>query len=89
MKAQRYIATGILSLFLVTGSGNVFAASSGAIAQGNISVYKGGQLADKFTGQNSVEDESLLVCDGKCMIKSPGVSLVGSDGARLAIKKDQ
>ena len=89
MKADRFIATGILALFLVTGSGNAFAAPSGAVAQGNISVFKGGQLAEKLTGQNPVEDEALLVCDGKCMIKAPGISLIGADGARLAIKKEQ
>ena len=89
MKADRFIATGILALFLVTGSGNAFAAPSGAVAQGNISVFKGGQLAEKLTGQNPVEDEALLVCDGKCMIKAPGISLIGADGARLAIKNEQ
>ena len=89
MKANRFIATGILALFLVTGSGNAFAVPSGAVAQGNISVFKGGKLADKLTGQNPVEEEALLVCDGKCMIKSPGISLIGADGARLAIKNEQ
>ena len=89
MRADRFVATGILALFLVTGSGNVFAAPSGTVGQGNISVYKGGQLADKLTGQNPVEDEALLVCDGKCMIKSSGISLIGANGAKLAIKKDQ
>ncbi len=89
MKTNRFIATGILALFLVTGSGNVFAAPSGAVAQGNISVFKGGKLADKLTGQNPVEEEALLVCDGKCMIKALGISLVGADGARLAIKNEQ
>ncbi len=89
MKANRFIATGILALFLVTGSGNAFAAPSGAVAQGNISVYKGGKLADKLTGQNPVEEEALLVCNTKCMIKAPGISLVGADGANLAIKNEQ
>ena len=89
MRTDRFIATGILALFLVTGSGNAFAAPSGTVGQGNISVYKGGQLADKFTGQNPVEDEALLVCDGKCMIKSSGITLIGANGAKLAIKKDQ
>jgi hypothetical protein len=89
MKTKQYLATAILSMFLVTGSGNAFAAPTGAVAQGNISVYQGGRLADKFTGQNPVADEALLVCDGRCMIKATGISLVGADGAKLAIKKDQ
>lgn len=89
MRANQFVATGILALFLVTGSVNAFAAPSGAVAQGNISVFKGGQLADKLTGQNPIEDEALLICDGKCMIKAPGISLIGSDGAKLAIKQNQ
>ncbi len=88
MKTKQYLATAVLSMFLITGSGNAFAAPTGAVAQGNISVYQGGRLADKFTGRNPVADEALLVCDGTCMIKASGISLVGTDGARLSIKTD-
>ncbi len=62
------------------------ALADGSIAQGDFSVYKGGQLAEKLSGQNPVENGSLLVCDGKCMIKSPGIALVAADQAKLAIK---
>jgi len=89
MKTGRLVATGFLALFLVTGSGNTFAAPSGTVGQGNISVYKGGQLADKLTGSNPIEDESLLVCDGTCMIKARGISLIGSNGTQLAVKNEQ
>lgn len=89
MKNQTFMATGIIALFLLVGSMNTFAKPSGAVAQGNISVYKDGKLADTFTGQNPVEDGALLVCGGQCMIKATGVSLVGSDGAQLAIKNEQ
>jgi hypothetical protein len=89
MRTCQLVATGFLALFLVTGSGNTFAAPSGTVGQGNISVYKGGQLADKLTGSNPIEDESLLVCDGTCMIKARGISLIGSSGTKLAVKNDQ
>ena len=89
MRTGQLVATGFLALFLVAGSGNTFAAPSGTVGQGNISVYKGGQLADKLTGRNPIEDESLLVCDGTCMIKAQGISLIGSNGAKLAVKNDQ
>jgi hypothetical protein len=89
MKNQTFMATGIIALFLLAGSINTFAQPSGAVAQGDISVYKNGKLADTFTGKNPVVDGALLVCNGQCMIKATGVSLVGSDGAQLAIKNEQ
>lgn len=68
----------------VTTTGIAFAA--GSIGHGNIGVYKGDQLADKLSGQNPIEEGALLVCDGKCMIKSEGISLVAADQAKLAIR---
>jgi len=49
-------------------------------------VYKGGHLADKLAGQNPIEDGAFLVCDGRCMIKSEGISLVAADKAKLAVR---
>ncbi len=89
MKTNKIILIGLCAFFLSLGTGNAFAGSSGAVGQGNISVYKGGQLAYTFKGQNPVEEEALLVCDGTCKVKAPGVSLIGAGGTRLAIKKDQ
>ena len=51
-------------------------ATAGSVGHGDFGVYKGGQLADKLSGQNPIDEGALLVCDGKCMIKSEGVSLV-------------
>ena len=90
MKTNKIVLTGICAFFLALGtSGNVFAVPSGAVGQGNISVYKGGQLVSSFKGQNPVEEEALLVCDGTCKVKVSGISLIGADGTRLALKKDQ
>ena len=89
MKATRYLAAGVLSFCLVVGVGTAFSAQSGTVAQGNISVYQGGQLVERLTGQNPVTDESLLVCNGKCLVKTKGVSLIGVEGTRLAIKNDK
>lgn len=79
-----------LCLVLVFGMATAtsFAAQGGSIGQGNISVIKSGQLVDKLSGQNPIEDESMLVCDGKCMIKSAGISLVAADQAKFAIKNE-
>lgn len=64
------------------------AAQGGSIGQGEFSVMKGDKLVDKLSGQNPLQDESMLVCDGKCMIKSEGISLVAADHAKFAIKNE-
>lgn len=75
----------VLALGLAT---TTFAAQGGSIGQGNFSVMKGDKLVDKLSGQNPLKDETMLVCDGKCMIKSEGVSLVAGNQAKFAIKNE-
>ena len=62
-----------------------FAAQGGSIGQGDFSVMKGDQVVEQLKGQNPVQDSSMLVCDGKCMIKSEGISLVAADQAKFAM----
>jgi len=84
---KKKIAVAALSLLLAFGPvASSFA--TGSVGHGDISVFKGGQLADKLSGQNPVEEGSLMVCDGKCMIKSEGVSLVAADQAKFAIQNE-
>ena len=59
--------------------------AGGSVGYGDISVYKNETLAGKLSGQNPVEDGALLVCDGKCMLKSEGVSLVAADQSKMAV----
>lgn len=65
-----------------------FAAQGGSIGQGNISVLKGGQVVDTLKGQNPIDESAMMVCDGRCMIKSQGISLVAADQAKFAIKNE-
>lgn len=83
-KAMMAAAFGLM----VSVSAVVTLATAGSVGHGDFGVYKGGQLADKLSGQNPIEEGALLVCDGKCMIKSEGVSLVAADQARLAIRNE-
>ncbi len=78
----RAVALGMAMSFFVATSG--FAAG-GSIVTGNISVYKGGELVSTLSGQNPIEDGVLFTCQGRCMVKSEGISLIGSDGARIAV----
>ncbi len=73
---------------LAFGTVNVGFAASGSIGHGNLSIYKNGELVSKLTGQNPIEDGSLLVCDGKCMIKSEGISLVAGNKSKVAVTNE-
>jgi hypothetical protein len=64
---------------------NVSFATGGSVGHGNISVFKDGQLTTKLSGQNPIEDGAMLMCDGKCMIKSEGISLIGTDKSQIAV----
>ncbi len=87
MKKKTFSAC-IMAALLTAGVANT-QATAGVLSEGNISVYKGGHLASTITGQNPVDEEALMVCNEKCMIKSSGVSLVGATGTELAVKSDQ
>ncbi|WP_339134687.1 MAG: hypothetical protein WGN25_16035 [Candidatus Electrothrix sp. GW3-4] len=87
MKKISVLTTGILALFLVAGSTSAFARASGIIAQGEFSVYKKGKLTKKMSGTTPVTEEALLVCEGKCLLKTTGIALVVQDGTEMAVKK--
>jgi len=65
-----------------------FAFAGGSIGHGDISVFKNGVLANKLSGQNPIEDGSLLACDGKCMLKSQGISIVAEDKSQIAVSNE-
>ena len=46
------------------------------------------RLSRKLSGQNPIEDGALLVCDGKCMLKSEGISVIAADKSKLAVKNE-
>lgn len=80
------MALGVTLSFFVATSG--FAAG-GSIVTGNVSVYKGGELVSTLSGQNPVEDGALFICKGRCMVKSEGISLIGADGAKMAVGSEE
>jgi hypothetical protein len=70
------------------GTASVGFTVGGSIGYGDISVYKNGALVSKLSGQNPIEDGSLLVCAGKCMIKSEGISLVAGGKSQVAVTNE-
>ncbi len=77
-----------LAAVMALSTANMGFAAGGSIGHGNLSVYKEGQLVSKLSGQNPIEDGALLVCDGKCMIKSEGISLIAADNAEVAVTNE-
>ncbi|MCI5135967.1 MAG: hypothetical protein D3920_13060 [Candidatus Electrothrix sp. AW2] len=85
---KKTLSACIMAALLTTGITST-QVSAGILAEGNISVYRGGHLTSTITGKTPVTEEALMVCNDKCMIKSTGVSLVGATGTELAVKNDQ
>ncbi|MCI5157082.1 MAG: hypothetical protein D3906_01335 [Candidatus Electrothrix sp. AUS1_2] len=85
---KRKILSAYITTALITGFAGT-QATAGILAEGNISVYKGGKQINSFTGQNPVDEEALLVCNDRCMVKTTGVSIVGTAGSELAVKDGQ
>lgn len=84
---KKKIAVAALSMLFALST-TVSCIAAGSVAHGDLAVYKSGKLADKLSGQNPVDEGSLMVCDGKCMIKSEGISLVAADQAKFAIQNE-
>ncbi|MCI5164732.1 MAG: hypothetical protein D3903_01265 [Candidatus Electrothrix sp. GM3_4] len=85
---KKTLSTAIMATILTAGIASTQAAA-GILAEGDISVYKSGNLSNTMIGQNPVDEEALLVCNDKCMIKATGVSIVGATGTELSVKSDQ
>ncbi len=75
----------LLVAMVVLLPGKTIFAIGGSVSHGNISVYKNGDLADQLSGVSPVEDGALLVCYGKCMVKSVGISLLPSDRSQISV----
>jgi len=88
MKTKKKLSAYIMTALLTVGFAGT-QATAGILAEGNISVYKGGSLTNTITGQSPVDEEALLVCNEKCMLKSTGVSLIGATGSELSVKSGQ
>ncbi len=78
-----------LTAVLTFSAASISFAAGGSIGYGDISVFKNDKLVTKFSGQNPIEDGALLVCKGKCMIKSQGISLIGQDASKLAVANEE
>lgn len=82
---MKTLLTAFLILLLVSLA---HAATKGRImTNGKVSLYKNGKVINSFTQQGPVDDNSLIACDGNCLVKIKGVSLIALDQTRFAIKE--
>jgi len=56
------------------------------IPEGSVSLLKNG-VVTKFTEQTALDENALLACEGACLVKMQGISLVAADEARFAVKE--
>ncbi len=87
MHKSLFKAIALTAIISLTATSVGFAAG-GSIGLGDISVYKNGRVVSELSGQNPIEDSSLLVCKSKCMIKSEGISLIGADNVKMAVTNE-
>ena len=88
MNRYLYKLTALFTIFTFATFSSAFAATQASITQGNITVIKDGKETSKLTGQNVVEDDTLMVCEGICTVKSQGINLVANDQSGFAVKND-
>ena len=64
------------------------AATKGRImTNGKVTMYKNGQAVTSYSKQGPIDENALMACDGTCMVKLKGVSLIGIDQTRFAVKE--
>jgi hypothetical protein len=55
------------------------------IPEGAVSLMKNGTVA-KFTEQTVLDENALIACEGSCLVKMRGISLVAPDRTKFAVK---
>ncbi|MDD3620575.1 MAG: hypothetical protein RBR09_12475 [Desulfobulbaceae bacterium] len=56
------------------------------IPDGSVALLKNGAVT-KFTEQTVLDENALMACEGACMVKMQGISLVAMGGTRFAVKE--
>ncbi|HER63514.1 MAG TPA: hypothetical protein ENO11_06020 [Desulfobacteraceae bacterium] len=81
---MKALLTAFLVIFILS---NAHASTKGRImTDGKVSMYKNGKVVNSFTNQGPVDENSLISCDGSCLVKIKGISLIVTDQSRFAIK---
>jgi hypothetical protein len=76
----------LLSAILAVSSSGFAATKGRIIPDGSVSLQKNGTVA-KFSEQTVLDENALIACDGNCMVKLQGISLVALDQSKFAVKE--
>jgi hypothetical protein len=87
MKSFLVKSTVVLSAILAIASSSVAGTKGRIIPDGSVSLQKNGTVA-KFSEQTVLDENALIACDGNCMVKLQGISLVALNQSKFAVKED-
>jgi hypothetical protein len=82
---MKALLTILLVIFVMS---TAHAATKGRImTDGKVSMYKNGRMINSFNNQGPIDENSLIACDGNCLVKIKGISLMANDQSRFAVKE--
>ena len=82
---MKTVLSTILLILLVSSAQ---AATKGRImTNGKVSMYKDGKVVNSFTEQGPIDENALIACDGTCLVKVKGLSVIAEDKTRFAIRE--
>ena len=76
----------VASAVLIMFSNGIAGTKGRIIPEGSVSLQKNGTVA-KFNEQTVLDENALIACDGNCMVKLQGVSLVALNQSKFAVKE--
>lgn len=83
--SKKIFLVGFFSLVLVASS---FAATKGRImTNGKVTMYQNGRAVASYTDQGPLDENSLIGCNGSCMVKMQGIAMNAADQTTFAVKE--
>lgn len=86
MKMTFLRSAALLLAALAMASSSIAGTKGRIIPDGSVSLQKNGTVA-KFNDQTVLDENALIACDGNCMVKLQGISLVALDQSKFAVKE--
>lgn len=88
MKFRGIATTVLCTLLLIATAGVSLGDTKGRIlTSGKVTMYKNGKAVNSFIKQGPIDDGALIACEGNCLVKVKGISLIAEDKSRFALKE--
>ncbi len=79
----------LVATAMLASVGMANAAGNGRIIpEGSVTFMKNGEPVAKYNGQAPLDESAMITCDGKCLVKLTGISLVATDKAVFAVRQN-